>query len=240
VNEADSEPNANALAVRGHRLYVGGRFVRAGRHRRHNLMAFDTRTGRVTRWRADANGEVWALVIHRHTLYVAGGFTRVDGHRRRGLAAIDLRSGRLTAWKPRTEKPLYARANSLAVANGRVYLGGGFGHVDGRRRGHLAAVDLSKGKLLPWHPRANHAVSALAVIADTLYAAGEFTSISRAPRNYLAAINGRSGAPTDWQPGPDFQPSALLATPAGLVAAGDFEPVDGSSSDGLDFFPAAP
>jgi len=82
-------------------------------------------------------------------------------------------------------------------------MGGSFGHIDGRRRSYLAAVNLSNGKLLPWHPRANDGVSALAVTADTVYAGGEFTSISGIRRKYLAAIDGRNGDLATWNPAPD-------------------------------------
>ena len=241
VNESESSPLASALAVRGRRLYVGGRFIRAGGRRRHNLVAFDTRTGQVARWRADANGVVSALVIHGQALYVAGDFTRIDGHRRRGLAAIDRRSGHVTAWNPRTEKPSTdGGVTTLAIANGRVYLGGSFRHVGGHRRSHLAAVNLSDGRLQPWRPRANAPVTSLAVIAGTVYAGGEFTSISGAPRKHLAAIDGVSGALTPWNPDADCDADTLLATRAWLIAGGCFDSVGGTSSQALAIFPPTP
>jgi hypothetical protein len=223
----------SALAVHGHRLYVGGDFRRIGGSPRRGLAALDTSTGRATRWRADADRAVRGLAIDGHRLYVTGAFTRLGGHRRRHLAAIDLRNGRVTDWNPNPDGPVRA----LAFADGRVYLGGRFRHVGGHRTTNLAAVNTSDGNVQPWQPRADAAVHALAVIGGTVYAGGAFTSISGTPRKHLAGLDARSGAPTPWNPGADKPVAKLLATPAGLVAAGEFGSLAGTTHQGLGIFP---
>ena len=78
--ESPSAPccGVSALAVHGRRLYVGGLFTRVGGQRRARLAAVDARTGRVTRWRMDANDWVDTdSSIDGHTLYVTGLFTRL-------------------------------------------------------------------------------------------------------------------------------------------------------------------
>ena len=112
-----------ALAVHGDRLYVGGYFRRIGGRKRSGLAAIDTRTGRVTSWRADVGrGAVFDLQVDGETLFVSGGFDHVAGRRRHGAAAINLRTGRVTDWNPRLSPS--AIVDALAVTDKRVYLAG--------------------------------------------------------------------------------------------------------------------
>ena len=231
----------NALAASGRRLYVGGGFQAIGGRPRENLAAVDTRTGRVTRWRADTNGVIGDLLVHGHTLYLIGGFTRVDGHRRKGAAAIDLRSGRVTAWNPSVglwDPDLgCCFLDAIVVAGQRVYLGGYFDRVGDHRRRYLVAVNRTDGRLERWNPRLNGGVNTLAVIGDTVYAGGRFTSVSGARRKYIAAIDAADGTPTAWNPDADGEVFHLLATPAGLLADGGFDRLGGVNVEHFGLFP---
>ena len=224
----------NAVAVSGRRLYVGGRFATIGGRRRANVAAIDTRTGRVTRWRADTNNDVYVLVVHGHTLYLGGLFSRVNGHRRDGVAAIDLRSGRLTAWNPNLGQG--CSLDAIVVAGKRVYLGGFF-WAKGDRRRYLVAANRTNGRLQRWNPRVDGPVHALAVIYNTVYAGGEFTSVFGTRRKNIAAIDAASGKPTAWNPGADAEVRTLLATPASLVASGYFTRLGDVSAEGFGAFP---
>ena len=84
-----------AMAVHGHRLYVGGLFSRVGGRRRAPSPPGRTYRSRHTLARGRKRlGD--GLSIDGHTLYVFGSFTRLGGHRRRRVAAVDLRNGRVT------------------------------------------------------------------------------------------------------------------------------------------------
>ena len=83
-------------------MYAGGDFHRAtdsSRSRtyvRHNLMAFNAVTGRISKeFRPDVNGPVWAIAARRGSLFIAGKFTRVNGVRQHAVAKISKRTGAL-------------------------------------------------------------------------------------------------------------------------------------------------
>src|SRR5207244_3666442 len=57
------------LSAQGSRLFVGGDFTGAGGPVRHNLAAFDARTGKLLRWGPNSEG-VTAMAAARHTIYL--------------------------------------------------------------------------------------------------------------------------------------------------------------------------
>jgi hypothetical protein len=84
---------------------------------------------------------------------------------------------------------------ALAVARGRLYLGGHLSAVDGQHIGNLAAFRLTDGRLdSRWRPEADATVHALAVGGANIYVGGEFRTINAVPRTVrLAAVNALTG-----------------------------------------------
>ena len=79
-----------ALAKARGLLFVGGAFSSVNGHARHNLAAFNLRTGRLSREVRDLRirGSVEALAATRRAVYVGGSFSSVGGRRRANLAKL--------------------------------------------------------------------------------------------------------------------------------------------------------
>jgi hypothetical protein len=79
---------------------------------------------------------------------LAAGRFKASGHRRIGLAAWTADSGQLLG---------IAHPGGFVntVSGARVYLGGFFELLDGRKRPRLGAVDLASGRATDWNPSWN-------------------------------------------------------------------------------------
>ena len=159
------------------------------------------------------NGKVYATALSgdRKTLYIGGEFTRVESKSDGGLAvknvaAINVKTGAvIRTWRPEvTGRDAVVR--SLAVRNGKVYIGGNFTAVDGKPRNNLAAVGAyTKAVVLArWAPQVGGDTSyvfALEAGDRKLYAGGGFSKVNGAPRKNLAAFSLRTGAlDRHWKP----------------------------------------
>jgi hypothetical protein len=91
------QPAANAFALRGNTLFLGGRFDTIAAEPRTNLGAIDAATGAVLPWNPDMRGGfthpfdvVYALTLTDDRLYVGGRFTRLGGYPASCFAALAL------------------------------------------------------------------------------------------------------------------------------------------------------
>ena len=152
-----------AVAESGTRAFVGGEFTGlvdlngGSANGTPYLMELDAGTGAPVQgsgFTATANpdGPVLALLPapDQHRLYVAGKFNHIGGQTIRRLAALNLDTGAVDPSFNPPEPNAYI--TSLALANGRLYVGGAFtnlttstGPVD---RPGVAAVDASTGALV--------------------------------------------------------------------------------------------
>jgi hypothetical protein len=126
VSRRIADGSVLTLAPQGSRLFVGGDFTGAGGPVRHNLAAFDARTGKLLPWGPNSEA-VTAMAAARHTIYLGtthfgDGRDRVAGVPRTGLAAVSAGgAGKLLPWRPRLG---YWGIDALAVGAGRVFVGG--------------------------------------------------------------------------------------------------------------------
>ena len=126
---------ANALAVSGGRLGVGGEFRTIGADtgpvpppvRRENLAAIDLTTGRPTAWAPEVNEGVSTLAISGSTIYAGGTFLFANNTRRDRLAAFDLATGALMPWDPGVHDQ--GSVSALSLVGSTVYVGGRFTSV---------------------------------------------------------------------------------------------------------------
>ncbi len=86
---------------------------------------------------------------------------------------------------------------AVTYHRGVAYLGGDFTAAvqDGVTvpRRHLAAVDATTGRLLPWAPRTNGSVSALRVTDRWTYLGGAFTKVGKRAHAHVARVRTPSG-----------------------------------------------
>jgi hypothetical protein len=159
------------------------------------------------------NGKVYATALSGDgkILYIGGEFTKVrqkSGNSRTvsNVAAINVETGAaIRTWRPEVTGG-GAVVRSLAVKNGRVFIGGNFTAVEGKPRKNLAAVGANTKavRLSPFAPQVGGDTSyvfALEAGDHKLYAGGGFSKVNGVPRKNLAAFSLATGAlDRHWKP----------------------------------------
>ena len=164
------------------------------------------------------------LTRYRDRLFVAG---------RRRVAAVDAVTGRVLWLSPAVAGPiLFGRRPAIAaVAAGShtVYVGGTFARFGRAKRGGLAALDASTGRLLPWQAPpllqqaptriySPGAASRIAASTSRLYVVGVFNQVGvgreRFERSGVAAVRRIDGRLTS------FAPRARIGGPDSVAAWG--------------------
>lgn len=214
---------ARSLAVVGDRLVFGGSFTRVAMPAGPGV-ELDVATGATTQGPSELDpcGHVYAAVPDGSGgWYIGGSFTIGGSTRRQNLAHV-LADGRLDpSFDPRVgavagppgSTPVPPTVFGLALADGRLFVGGSFSSIGGRSRAGLAAVDPASGDLVAeFDPAVNGRVLALAADAGRLYLGGEFGQVGPERRGNLAVVDQRTGALD-----PDFDPirNSPPATPEG-------------------------
>jgi hypothetical protein len=129
------------------------------------------------------NGPVRALAQAQSVIWIGGSFTKVldaSGNTVAsvsGLADLDDATG---APNPSLHIPTVTKSGgtgsvidlSLAPDGSALYLAGKFDHVDGAKRGNVAAINPSTGALLPFAPKSGPAMSVYAS-ATNVYVGGK-------------------------------------------------------------------
>jgi len=141
-----------AIAVVGDVAVVGGRFsavqeaASATPVVRHNLFAFQLRTGRLlSGFTPRLNQPVRALAPGPdHSVYVGGSFTRVNGATRTGLTRLRLKDGSL--WPGFSGGISSGWVDNIAWHAPYVYVGGSFPHIGGENRTSAARLDADTGR----------------------------------------------------------------------------------------------
>jgi WD40 repeat protein len=163
--------------------------------------------------------------------YVAGDFGRLGG---RSLAHVRADRTIDQDWTPDIDHATGNGVGRIFVGpDGTVYVFGRFEDVNGESRHRIAALDPVTGRVLPWNPQSNGAISDLAFGADgTVYIAGGFTQIgaNHAARSYIAALDPHTADAKPWDPSATPQakndyPSGvktLVVAPDGTVYAGGY------------------
>jgi hypothetical protein len=182
------------------------------------------------------------------TLYIGGRFTEVRGKapgarvRVSNVAAINVATGTARrGWNPRVSGNR-AIVHSLAVKDGKVFIGGNFTRVDGRPRQHLAAVRAANGSVTSFAPNISKTtktpyVYALLAGNSRLFAGGLFNRVEGENRANLAAFDLASGdLVRGWKPRTNNKVRDLeFATrKASIFVAGRFTHIYGSDGTQVD------
>ena len=191
------------------------------------------------------NGKVYATALSGDgkVLYIGGEFTEVrqksgGSSKASNVAAINVKTGAaISTWRPKVSGK-DAVVRSLAVKNGKVYIGGNFTAVEGKPRKNLAAVGAyTKAVVLsPFAPQVGGDTSyvfALEAGERKLYAGGGFSKVNGAPRKNLAAFSLKTGAlDRHWKP--ETRSSKVKALELGsrrrsIFVGGSFNYVSGTN-----------
>jgi hypothetical protein len=131
-----------AVSPTGSRIYVGGAFTTVDGQARTRLAAFETATGALAaNWRPSAASTVNALGVGPDgSVYLGGSFGTINSTSRLRLGAVRGDTGVLLPWNASAGAATY----SIAVAGGKVFVGGTFESLNGdttiRAVGTLDAV----------------------------------------------------------------------------------------------------
>jgi hypothetical protein len=155
TNPVDYTPHVldgevRALALVGDTVVVGGDFSSVTdasgqtHYARHNLFAYQLRTGAVTAFAPAVDGTVLALATGGNgTVYAGGTFEHVDGAGERGLAQLDVADGRRVAGFAASIN--WGDVRSIVARGTAVYVGGSFSAINGVGRVALAKLDAASG-----------------------------------------------------------------------------------------------
>ncbi len=214
-----------SIVRHGGYVYVGGKFTRVVAPSGEsfgatNLARFDAATGAGDKgWTPKVTGadmtkvNVYALAAAGDNIWVGGKFEAVAGVGRLNLAAVSADTGVVD---PNVDSVVGTATSSgvrtMVASDTKVYVGGGFGKVDGKARKNLAAFD-PFGELDPtWRPKADQQVRTLAFSCDgaTVFAGGKIRNAAGpdglfSPRPSIARFDAITGALHPW------------AIPAGIV-----------------------
>jgi WD40 repeat protein len=233
--------------------YVGGHFTHVGGVPRRHLAHILPDKTVDPNWNPDPSGSgVNSIVLGPDgTIWVSGGLGQIGANRvaRDGIAALDPRTGDATSWQTTFQGPPppdQGYIATLAIHDGKLYVGGYFAGVGGQPRNNIAALDLRTAQVEPFNPSPNAVgtVWAFAFSPDgtVLYTSGSFTTIGGQSRNSLAALDPATGSATAWNPNPTGKTtncntrgeSALAVAPSGLVYYGAcFTSIGGQSRTAL-------
>jgi hypothetical protein len=202
---------ALAASPSGESIYAGGEFTSVNGIARAHVVAISASTGQVRKeWSANADLPVYSLATSGRHVYLGGEFRKVNGRNRQHLAAVRRGEGKLYAnWMPTTNG--IVRALALSPNKRRLYAGGNYSEISGKRRPNLAALHPATGAVKDWSPNPrvdnDYQVFDLAVTNKAVYVAGG----GRNPDGTAEAFGAGKGASVwRYSSSGDFQAVALL------------------------------
>jgi hypothetical protein len=221
-NPADFTPNvvdavggSNGTVLKyqqvGTTMYAVGRIglvqdaTRTLSYQRHNVFAFNAKTGEVLPWAPVLDGPATAMVASPdgRYLYVGGKFRRVNGRLTRGLVKFSVASGRVVRKFSCTPA---GQVNDLAWVNNQLLVGGSFRRglrSISPRTGHVTkwlTVRLSGATATQTHTKAYR--FAVNPARTRLVVVGNFTraNVNRRRQAVMIRLDGRGGRVTSWRP----------------------------------------
>jgi hypothetical protein len=197
-------------------------------------------------WMTD--GRVFSIIRSGDYVYVGGRFTRVKSEVTGGQSFAATNLARFHAdtgvgdptWTPDVtgEDPAVTTVYALAASNGKIWVGGKFGAVNGVPRRNLAAVSPDTGAvdatLDPVVGKEPNMVRAMIASSQKVYIGGSFGAVDGKGRGNLAAIDPVTGnVDLAWKPRADrlVWSLAFSCDNAQVFAGGKF--LNAAGSDGV-------
>jgi hypothetical protein len=146
-----SSTSVDSILATPSTVYLVGNFTQVGSTPRNYVAAVNTTNGNPTSFTMNLNAQASQIAQSGSNIMITGGaFNGRDPVVRNNLAAINVSTGQVTSWNPNLNGNVYA----LAIAGGKLYVGGQFTQVGTTPRNRLAAFNLSNGALDTWNPGA--------------------------------------------------------------------------------------
>ncbi|MCC6991161.1 MAG: hypothetical protein IT181_19305, partial [Acidobacteria bacterium] len=214
-----------ALAASGTTLYLGGNFAMVGALPRQAVAAIDVMSRAVLPFAPTPDwpgaspfgARVDALAVEGGTVFFGGQFTHVSGQPRAHVAAVDSVTGALRAFAlPQLTTASTPGVRGLAVANGRLWIGGHIAHSSPARQWLLVA-DAVTGAVDPLDYALDGAVGTVVGDGASVYVGGAFTSAGGAARPGVLKIAAATGAMQPWPAATGFTFGFDIGTASGVV-----------------------
>lgn len=189
-------PEVWSLAVKGDRLYVGGRFTGIDGSARKWLALVDIATGDlVTSFKPAPNANVTEVVVSPDgsTVFASGYFTALGGQSRLYAAGVDATTGTATAWNP-TGSGGAAITIALSPDGSRVFYG--------TSNNTVYAYDWATSNDPVWFKKMSGNTQAIVVTDDEMWIGGHFSQsiTDKESHPFIASINPSDGALNSWNP----------------------------------------
>jgi hypothetical protein len=215
-------PSANrtvrtlAVGPGGGTVYAGGDFTGVGGKNRAHIAAMSAAAaGAVSSWAPRANGGgVFSIVTMGTRVFFGGEFNAIGNVHRKRLAAVSS-TGKLLPWAAHNGPNQSVRALLISPNGSRIFVGGLFTLVGGKKSAHLAALSSSTGALLSWQSHPKYEILSLAATSSALYAGGGGGG-GHLPKYNIA--NGR----LNWTASPDGDVASVSIYHGLLLVGGHF------------------
>ena len=200
--QADNQ--ITALQQVGGTVYIGGYFSSLGGQFRFLMGSVDTAVGTATNWFPLNGGpssiaSVSQFIYSNGYIYACGPFTQINSVARLDLVKMDAAGNVVTGWNPgSTIAGGFGNVASMALAHGKLYVGGSFTAIGGQTVTNVAEIDTGTGQASTWNPAANNTVRTVAIAGSRLFVGGDFTSIGGKNVSYLASIDTSTGTASTW------------------------------------------
>lgn len=251
----DGDAWAVAASPDGATVYVGGDFSTAAGVARKRAAAFRTSDGSLTGWDPRANSLVEALAVRADgTVFAGGYFSWIGRTGITALAALDGTTGVARGdWRPTVGQvqgmscPPRCRPHvaELVLADGRLWVGGHFGVVNGQTRTNGAALDPMTGSLHAWDPNAYSAsastqpsiVDTIVPVGDRVVVCGDWKTVHGQISTNVGLTTAAAGTPVPgWRVTTDGGTPSCAVREGVLYLGGHFHRVGttAEATDGID------
>jgi hypothetical protein len=163
--------------------------------------------------------------------YIGGILNRIDNVTRKNLVHILPDNSIDTLWNPKIDNNY---VSTLLLYGSKLYVGGSFTSIGGKKRNHIACLDAATGAVADWNPNASSStypslcvVSTIKIYGPNVYVGGVFDSIGGQKRLHLACLDTIIGQATDWNPGANEKVQTFTLHEGYLYAGGLFTTIGG-------------
>lgn len=173
------------------------------------------------------NGAVRALRTRGDLIYMAGDFTALGADQRYGLALIHFGNGTLLTTdslnQPAYNAGINGPVHDIELLDGKLYIAGRFGIVDGTFRSNIARLDMMLNVDTGWIVDADKEVFDIQAWGNnTLCFGGDFRTVNGDTAYHIALVERDTVAVHNWNAVVDGTVYALMPALNGKLYAGGF------------------